>query len=1086
MIQKGLWYLLVATLIPSVCWAQKPIFQLLPPDRTGISFKNEIIETETRNIMEYEYFYSGGGVAVGDINNDGLDDLFFTSNLQENKLYLNLGNLKFKDITLPAGVAGRADAWKSGVSMADVNNDGLLDIFVCYMGKGDADKRRKQLFINQGDLTFKEQAKEYGLDDPSYSFQSAFFDYDNDGDLDLLLLNHSVGKYDNLELYKYRNDIDALAGNKLFENRNNHFVEVTPKAGIHQHTLTYGLGVVVTDLNKDGWQDLYVTNDYNEPDYLYLNNKNGTFTEVSKKALRHMSQFSMGLDIADYNNDGWSDIVSLDMLPEENRRQKTLQLQENYESYELMLKQNLHKQFMRNMLQLNNGDGTFSEIAQTAGISNTDWSWSPLMADYDNDGYKDLFVSNGYLRDFTNKDFLKYWGDYKIRKAMDREPMQLMDLIKAIPSSRLPNYVFKNNHDLTFTNKQMEWGLTNPCVSNGAVYADLDNDGDLELVVNNINEPASIYQNLSRENHASNYLQFKLQTSKGNRNSLGAKVTIYTKGNLQYQELMPVRGYLSSQPLLLHFGLGSYTSVDSVQIIWPDLSLEVLKNVKANQRLVLDQKNTRPWTASVTKKPVLFEKVKPLINHVHQGYSENDFKRQPLMLSMYSQSGPVLAKGDVNKDGLDDLFISGDQSNTGKILIQQKDGSFKAIENLVIGDENISAAAAAVFFDANGDGYDDLYVAMGGYSLFEPSTASLQDLLYINDGKGNLILAPLPSVNASSKSCVRVADYDLDGDLDLFVGGRVIPGKFPLSPSSYLLENNGKGEFTAHRFPINGMITDAQWEDLDQDGRKDLIICGEFMPIKVFKNTPEGFADQSSQYFSQEENGFWSSLLVTDLDNDGVKEIIAGNLGTNSQIKVSPDQPGELYYADFDKNGSIDPIFCFYMQNKSYPFVSRDELNDQIFPMRRKFISYKDYSEATIERILTPEQLSSALKWTVTEARSVLFRRDQGKFKKEILPIQSQFAPITQILSGDFSQHHQTDLLLLGNKSFNRLKLGTMDANYGCLLKAKGLGFEYINQGESGLSVDGDVKSALQLRINNQNYLVIGAFDQPLQFYHLK
>lgn len=1086
MIQKGILYLLVATLTASVTWAQKPVFQLLPPEKTGITFKNEIIETETHNIMEYEYFYSGGGVAVGDLNNDGLDDLFFTSNLKENKLYLNLGGLKFKDITLEAGVQGRTDAWKSGVSMADVNNDGLLDIFVCYMGKGDLDKRRKQLFINQGNLTFKEQAKEYGLDDPSYSFQSAFFDYDNDGDLDLLLLNHSVGKYDNLELYKYRNDVDELSGNKLFENRGNHFVEVTKKAGIRQHTLTYGLGVVVTDLNKDGWQDIYVTNDYNEPDYLYLNNKDGTFREISKQAFRHLSQFSMGLDIADYNNDGWADIVSLDMLPEDNRRQKTLQLQENYESYDLMLKQDLHKQFMRNMLQLNNGDGTFSEIAQLAGVASTDWSWSPLLADYDNDGYKDLFVSNGYLRDFTNKDFLKYWGDYKIRKAMDREPMQMMDLIKAIPASRLPNYVFRNNHDLTFTNKQTEWGLTNPCVSNGAVYADLDNDGDLELIVNNINDPVSVYQNLSRESGTSNYIQFALRSPKGNRNALGAKVTVYTQGALQYQELMPVRGYLSSQPLTLHFGLGTHTVVDSVRIIWPDLTQELRQAVKANQRLVVEQKSTLPWSATTVQKPTVFESVKPLFAHTHQGYAENDFKRQPLMLSMYSQTGPVLAKGDVNKDGLEDVFIGGDQTNTGKILIQQKNGSFQALEKLVIGDESMSAAAAAVFFDANGDGYDDLYVAMGGYSLFEPNSASLQDLLYLNDGKGNLTLAPLPTVNASSKSCVRVADYDLDGDLDVFVGGRVIPGKYPLSPTSYLLENDGKGTFTAHRFPVNGMVTDAQWEDLDQDGRKDLILCGEFMPIKVFKNTPEGFSDQSNEYFPQQENGFWSSLLVYDLDNDGQKDIIAGNLGMNTQIKVSPQQPGELYYADFDNNGSIDPLFCFYMQNKSYPFVSRDELNDQIFPMRRKFISYKDYSEATIDKILSPEQLSSALKWTVTEAHTVCFRRDQGTFKKMPLPIQAQFAPVTQILAGDFTHHHQTDVLLLGNKSYNRLKIGTMDANYGCLLRARGLEFDYVNQTESGLSVSGDVKSVLSLRVNNQDYLVIGAFDQPLQFYQVK
>lgn len=821
----------------------QPLFQLLPPSQTNVSFSNDIDENEQLNVLSYEYFYNGGGVAVGDLNNDGLLDIFFTANLKPNKLYLNLGDLKFKDITEEAGggLAFRAGSWKTGVSMADVNGDGLLDIYVCYSGKMDEAKRRNQLFINQGvakggSVRFVEQAKEYGLDDPSYSTQATFFDYDKDGDLDLLLLNHNVKKYDNMELAKFRNETDPLAGNKLFENQQNHFVDVSQKAGIHQYPLTFGLGVAVADINKDGWPDIYVTNDYNEPDYLYINQKNSTFKDETQSYFRHLANFSMGVDIADYNNDGLPDVMSLDMLPEDNRRQKLLQLQENYESFELMQQQNLQKQYMRNMLQLNNGDGTFSEIAQTAGVSNTDWSWSPLLADFDNDGFKDLFITNGYLRDYTNKDFLKYWGDYKVKKAINRESVQLMDLVRAMPSTKIPNYIFSNNHDLTFANKQQEWGTLTPSISSGAAYADLDNDGDLELIVNNINDPAFIYQNMSREQSKNSYIQLKLVASRGNKQALGANVTLYTKGNLQYQEVNPVRGYLSCQPLTLHFGVGTATVIDSIKVSWPDQSVQILTNVPVNQLLTVPQPASAVKATALPrpeKATSVFSSVMSALPHTHEGYTENDFKRQPLMLWMYSHTGPILAKGDINKDGLDDLFISGDQNKPGSVWVQQKSGrepAFQKVESLTIGDEAVSAISAAVFFDANGDGFDDLYVAKGGYSLFEPNTASLQDELFVNDGHGNLSLSktPLPNLSASSKSCVRPCDYDGDGDLDLFVGGRIIPGRYPETPVSYLLENMGKGEFRIVQTPFSavGMVTDAQWGDLNQDGRPDLILGG--------------------------------------------------------------------------------------------------------------------------------------------------------------------------------------------------------------------------------------------------------------------
>ena len=1093
---------------PAIDVCAQPLFQLLPASKTNVSFSNDIDENESLNVLAYEYFYNGGGVAVGDLNNDGLQDLFFTGNLKSNKLYLNLGSLTFKDITKEVGaeMGGRAGGWKTGVSMADVNGDGWLDIYVCYSGKVDTDMRRNQLFINQGQVNapgknggsvrFVEQAKQYGLDDPGYSTQAAFFDYDKDDDLDLLLLNHNVRKYDNMELAKLHTEIDELAGNKLYENQQGHFIDVTKKAGIHQYPLTFGLGVAIADINQDGWPDIYVTNDYNEPDYLYINQKNGSFKDETQQCFRHLPQFSMGVDIADYNNDGLPDVMSLDMLPEDNRRQKLLQLQENYESFELMQKQGLQRQYMRNMLQLNNGNGTFSEIAQTAGVSNTDWSWSPLLADYDNDGYKDLFVTNGYLRDYTNKDFLRYWGDYKIRKAIDREPVQLMDLVKAMPSTKVPNYIFRNNQDLTFTNKQPEWGFERPSISNGAAYADLDNDGDLELVVNNINEAAFIYQNMSREQSKNGYVQLKLRSTRGNKNALGAQVNLYTKGTRQYQEISPVRGYLSNQPLTLHFGLGTATVIDSVIINWPDQTRQTIVGMAINQQIVIQQPTAaiKVNTASIPKKPTsIFTKEEPVVPHTHEGYTENDFKRQPLMLWMYSHTGPVLAKGDVNKDGLDDLFISGDQNKPGRVWVQQKNErpdapAFKQIEALSIGDEAVSAVSAAVFFDANGDGYDDLYVAKGGYSLFEVNTPSLQDELYLNDGNGNLSLSKtaLPNLSASSKSCVRPCDYDGDGDLDLFVGGRVVPGRYPEPPVSYLLENTGSGQFKPVSIPFArlGLVTDAQWADLDNDGRADLILCGEFMPIKIYRNAKDGFVDKTNQYFPNPSPGFWLSLTVADVNGDGQKDIIAGNLGTNSQLRFSEKEPAELYSADFDNNGSIDPFFSCYVRGKAYPFVSRDELNDQIYAMRKKFGFYKDYANATIQDIFPAEALVQAQKLTVTECHTVCYLAKNGSFEKHLLPIQAQFAPVTTSLVKDVNHDGHADLLLLGNKTDNRLKLGSIDANYGCLLTGDGKGnFTYVSQPNSGLSVTGDVKSVIELTTPQKKYVVIGAFNQPLQMY---
>lgn len=1072
----------------------RPLFTLMEPRQTGVTFVNEISETEGFNVLAYEYFFNGAGVAVGDLDGDGLQDLFFTANMRPNRLYRNLGGLRFRDVTAQAGAAigGREGHWKTGVTMADVNRDGRLDIYVCYSGKGEPDTRRNQLFLNLGNMRFREAAREYGLDDPGYGTQAAFFDYDRDGDPDMFLLNHSTKKVDNLEFTRYRNIPDSFAGCKLFENRNGRFLDVSEKSGISRSSLTFGLGIAVADIDRDGWPDLYVTNDYNEPDHLYLNNRDGSFRDAADTALTHMSQFSMGTEVADFNNDGLPDIISLDMMPEDNLRQKLLQLQENYEVFELMQQQGLHRQYMRNMLQMNNGDGTFSEIGQFAGVAQTDWSWTPLLADFDNDGRKDLFISNGYLRDYTNKDFLRYWGDYKVKKAMDREPVQLMDLVRAMPSTSLPNYVFRNEGDLTFSNRQKEWGIDKAAISGGAAYADLDNDGDLDLVVSNNNETAFLYRNNAESLPDRHYLTLRLLDRNG-APAVGAKATLHAAGSLQYIELGQNRGYLSSVTPLVHFGLGATRRVDSLRIEWPDGRALTLQGLPTDTLLVIRASDTRiaaaPTVGVARPAKTVFRATTTPFEYRHEGFGENDFKRQLLMLFMYSNAGPVMATADVDRDGRQDIFVSGTRSSRGRVMLQDVGGAFRPVPGLEIVNEEEAAVSAACFADVNGDGWPDLYVAKGGYSVWEPHTPSLQDELYLNDGKGGFRLdsAALPDVSASAKSCVRPADFDGDGDIDLFVGGRVVPGRYPTTPESYLLVNDGKGRFRKAAVPMTyaGMVTDAQWADMDADGRPDLVVVGEFMPITVYHNRKDGFEDATEGYFPTPLSGIWNCVRVFDADGDGSPDILAGNVGRNVPFRVSDSQPAEMVYADFDANGSIDPFFCFSIQGRMYPYVSRDELNEQMYAMRRKFNSYAQYADATLEDILTKDDLAKAIRLGMNEQETVLLLRRGGTYATRAqLPVQAQFSLVRQALVSDFDGDGRTDILLFGNQSANRLKMGAISANPGCLLKGDGKGgFVYAGPASSGLRTRGDVKSVATLDVAGRRMLLIGATDQPLQAY---
>ncbi len=1073
---------------------KRALFEHLPSNRTGITFENNLKESRKSNVLTYEYFYNGGGVAVGDINNDGLEDLYFTANMGPNKLYLNKGNLVFEDITAAAGVAGY-DGWKTGAAMADVNGDGFLDIYLCYSGKGDPEKRRNQLFINSPEGVFREQAREYGLDDPSYSTHAAFFDFDLDGDLDMYLLNHNVTVIKSIEFETVKDQRHPFAGHKFFRNDNGKFTDISAAAGIKGNPLQFGLGISVADINQDGWPDIYVTNDYVEPDYLYINNRNGTFTDRMTDYMQHISYFSMGCDVNDFNNDGWPDIYTLDMLPEDNKRQKLLYGPDNYEHYALMVLNGFYFQNMRNMLHLNNGNGTYSEIGQVAGISNTDWSWSPLFADYDNDGWKDLFVTNGYYRDYTNRDFLKYKGDYYFEKAKAKEKADTFHLVSTMTSTPLHNYLFRNNGDLTFSDKSVEWGFQAPTFSNGAAYADLDNDGDLDLAVNNQNATASLFRNLAREQVPEHhYLQLVLAGAGKNTRAVGARVRVYTQGQVQYVEQAPVRGFQSTVTSRIHAGLGNAVKADSIKIRWPGGKEITLRDVPADQILEIREEGTAATHTGKTGNPFsgqVFSKANTAIpyTHVEQGF--NDFKRQPLLLTMLTTCGPVMAVGDVNKDGRQDVYIGGAQETPGKLFIQHAGGSFE--ESAVLPFDPQYTDAAALFLDADGDQDLDLYVASGGYNEYLENDKALQDRLYLNNGAGKFSLSPgaLPEIRAS-KSCVAAADFDQDGDLDLFAGGRVIPGKYPVAPESYLLENKG-GRFEsvaktkAPALSGIGMVTDARWLDVDGDGWKDLVVAGEFMAVEVFLNNQGKKLDRATdRFFDRPLHGMWTRMIAHDFDNDGDEDLILGNFGLNSQLRAGPEEPVTLVFKDFDKNGSVDPILSHYIQGKSYPFAGRDELLDQMYSMRGKFTSYAAYADAQINSIFSKSELKDAQVLKATILETVYLENKQGNFGMKVLPVQAQFGPVYAMSVLDYNRDGNIDLVLGGNQSSIRIRMGVIDANFGQLFEGDGKGnFTWVPQPRSGLRTVGDTRSMEIIEVNGAGYLLVGVNNVGVEMYRV-
>ena len=1100
--------------------SSEKLFEKLSPAVTGIEFTNTITEDSEHNVFTYQYYYNGNGVAAGDLNNDGQTDIFFTGNQTASKLFLNKGKFHFEDITAMAGVAGK-NAWRTGATMADINGDGLLDLYVCYSGFGTDEDRANQLFINKGNNkdgipVFSEEAAAWGVDAPgTYTSQAAFFDYDNDGDLDMFLLNHANEFYSPFfNTRRLRTLRHPQYGNRLYRNDNGHFKDISAEAGIFGGGNNFGLGIAISDINNDGWPDIFVSNDFHEQDYLYLNNKDGSFKEVCQQVFGHMSRNSMGVDIADFNNDLLPDVMTLDMLPQSNYRQKILQGADEYDKYNLMVDSGYGHQNNRNMLQLNRGFSptglpVFSEIGQLAGVSNTDWSWAALFADFDNDGFKDLFVTNGYLRESTNLDFMKYEVAGALQKAREKgldvstprgyaSNMPLYELVKKMPSTKISNYIFRNKGNLSFSDETGDWGLDEPGVSSGATYADLDNDGDPDLVVCNNNEPVWVYENHSEKIQKNNFIKIKLTGDRKNTFALGAKVIVTTNSGEQLQEMYPVRGYQSSVDYVLNFGLGKENKILEVKCVWSADSATIISNPAINTTLLIKKKDAAKINTPNASQAAFFTDITPTagINFRHRENAYIDFKNEYLIPYELSRQGPKMAKADVNKDGLEDVFIGGAKEQSGALYMQQPDGKCKLAASQPWQADAIAEDLGSVFFDADNDGDEDLYVTSGGNEWFMPG-AWLQDRLYINDGKGNFTKAAgvLPT-EVYSGTCVTAADFDNDGDMDLFIGAGCIPGRYPLSAGNIILRNDfNKSPQQLHFTDITasvagdplfraGMVNDASWVDIDKDGWKDLIIAGDWMPITVFHNEKgKRLANITEQLGLEKTNGFWHKILPADVDNDGDIDFIAGNLGNNTQFKTTADQPLVTYAGDFNDDGRIDPIMTWFIQNISYPFNSRDELVEQIPALNKKFIKYADYATATIQDILPEAQLKNARKYYIYNTQTCIFINNGGRFECKPLPAEAQFSMVQSVLYRDYDGDGKKDILLAGNFYPFRVQQGRCDAGFGCLLKAGDKG-NFITDDRSiaaGLFIPGDVRDMTELNGGRKNCIVISKNNAAVQ-----
>ena len=1078
---------------------EEVLFTKLSSASTGIKFSNTITENDSINILSYYYCYNGGGVGIGDFNNDGLQDVFFTGNMVSSKLYLNKGKLQFEDVTQAAGVS--TSDWIMGVSVVDINNDGWLDIYLNVAGPNNKHTHHNLLFINQGvkngAVSFREEAAAYGLNDSSFCVQSAFFDYDHDGDLDMYLLTNDVDGVEKTFVNPAAYPITrGRTVDRLYENVGDSaghpmYKDVSKQAGITEEG--YGLGLAIADFNGDGWPDVYAANDFMPNDQLLINQKNKTFKECAAQSMRHQTYNGMGVDVADINNDAWPDIMVMDMLPQNNERRKTMIARADNENFALRQKAGYVDEYMRNTLQLNQGtaaDGTtyFSDIAQMAGVNATDWSWSVLLADFDNDGWRDSYVTNGFARNITDLDFLSYNADNNSFGTVADKIKSTRDMLGKLKGIHVSNYMFKNNSRLGFDDVTDKWGLKNVSYSNGAAYVDLDNDGDLDIITNNINEEASVYENTANDKkEKNNYLQVALKGSSKNLNGIGAAINLFYGSDKSYAYVSPVKGYLSSMNMPLSFGTGKHAMIDSLIVIWADGRKQAIKNIKANQQLKIDYKNSTENQSAVLIEQPLFtianNQYDVHFKHVENEF--NDFNEESLLPKMFSKKGPGIAAGKINGNDADAFFIGGSAGNEGTLFTPTSTGTFT--QKKINGQDAKYEDMGALFFDADSDGDQDLYVVSGG-NEFKNQPNAYQDRLYLNDGKGNFTKdeQALPQT-ISSGSCVVGADFDKDGDIDLFRAGSNSPGAYPVSPRSYLFRNE-KGKFVdvtkevAPGLMDIGMVTSAVWSDFDNDGWVDLIVVGEWMQPTFFKNEKGKLVNVSKQSGLENTNGWWTSIYPVDIDNDGDIDYVVGNMGTNVDYKPTPKKPVELFYADFAGNGKKQPVMSCYIMDengdkKRFPFTFRDDLFRVMPGLKKQFWNYDLFSKATLEDIFKPESLSKA---TYFQAdifdNCILENKGGGKFAIRPLPVEAQLSCINGILATDYDEDGNIDLIVAGNSHATDVVYGWLDASLGVLLKGDGKGnFAAVPPQKSGLFLSGDIKGLANLYDAKGNAIIIAA-----------